>query len=311
MSSVSVIIPTLNASRLIHPLVERLRTQKTGIGADVIEVIVIDSSSADSTVATANSLGCETIVIPAQEFNHGLTRNLAAGVARGDVLVFMTQDAMPSDDMVIAHLLAPLQDSAVAASYARQVCSKEASPLERFCRQFNYPGGAQLKDYEALAYMGIKTFFFSNVCSAIKRDVFLEMGGFVKTLMNEDMVFASGLIRSGYKVAYQPQAVVIHCHNYSVIEQLRRHFDIGVSLRDNTLLSYASPHGEGKRFLTTGVQHLLKEEGVYYVGYFFIDALFRYTGYSLGTRYTLLPGRLKRWLSNNPSYFKKKGGGAS
>ncbi|MES0337120.1 MAG: glycosyltransferase [Candidatus Magnetobacterium sp. LHC-1] len=304
MNSVSVIIPTLNAENLISPLVERLRTQK----ANVLEIIVIDSSSADSTVATATSLGCETIVVPVEEFNHGLTRNLAAGVARGEALVFMTQDAMPSDDMVLPHLLTPLEDNAVAASYARQVCGKDARPLERFCRQFNYPpavtdGTFQLKDSGAVAHLGIKTFFFSNVCSAIKRDVFLEMGGFVKTLMNEDMVFAAKLIRSGYKVAYQPQAVVIHCHNYSVMEQLRRHFDIGVSLRDNALLSYASPQGEGKRFLKTGALHLLKEEGVYYLGYFFIDTLFRYAGYSLGTRHSLLPGKVKRWLTNKPSYF--------
>ncbi|MBF0318037.1 MAG: glycosyltransferase family 2 protein [Nitrospirae bacterium] len=297
MGSVSVIIPTLNAAGLIRPLVEKLRAQK----ADVLEIIVIDSSSKDSTVATANSLGCEVIVIPAEEFNHGLTRNLAAGVARGEVLVFMTQDAVPSDDMLITNLLTPLEDAAVAASYARQVCGEGANPLERFCRQFNYPptegGRVQLKDYGALAHMGIKTFFFSNVCSAIKRDVFLEMGGFVETLMNEDMVFAAALIRSGYKVAYQPQAVVIHCHNYSVIEQLRRHFDIGVSLRDNALLEYARPHGEGKRFVKAGARHLFKEEGLYYLGYFFLDTLFRYAGYSLGTRHMLLPGRLKRWLT--------------
>ncbi|MBF0608412.1 MAG: hypothetical protein HQL61_12785 [Magnetococcales bacterium] len=87
------------------------------------------------------------------------------------------------------------------------------------------------------------------------------------------------------------------------MEQLRRHFDIGVSLRDNALLSYASPWGEGKRFLKTGALHLLKEEGMYYLGYFFIDTLFRYAGYSLGARYTLLPGKIKRWLSNNPLYF--------
>ncbi|KJU84285.1 glycosyl transferase, family 2 [Candidatus Magnetobacterium bavaricum] len=246
-------------------------------------------------------------MIPATEFNHGLTRNLAAGVARGDVLVFMTQDAVPSDDMLIAHLLAPLEDATVAASYARQVCGKGASPLERFCRQFNYPltegARVQLKDSDALPLMGIKTFFFSNVCSAIKRGVFLEMGGFAETLMNEDMVFAAALIRSGYKVAYQPRAVVIHCHNYSVIEQLRRHFDIGVSLRDNALLAYARPHGEGKRFIKAGARHLLKEEGLYYLGYFFIDTLFRYAGYSLGLRHALLPGKLKRWLANKPSYF--------
>ncbi|MBF0345537.1 MAG: glycosyltransferase [Nitrospirae bacterium] len=299
MSSVSVIIPTLNASTTLVQLIGKLRKQK----ADVAEIIVIDSSSDDDTAAIARSLGCEVIVIERQVFNHGLTRNQAAAVSTAEVLVFMTQDAMPFDDMVVAHLLAPLESHAVAASYARQVCGEKASALERFCRQFNYPDSFKLKSADTLLSMGIKAFFFSNVCSAIKKEIFLEVGGFVKTLMNEDMIFASELIHSGYKVAYQPEAVVVHCHNYSIRQQFHRHFDIGVSLKENGLLSYAQPAGEGKRFLKAGFQHLLREEGIGYLGYFLVDTLSRYAGYSLGTQYNILPKSLRRWLSTSPFYF--------
>ena len=49
------------------------------------------------------------------------------------------------------------------------------------------------------------------------------------TIFNEDMIYAAGLVKAGYGVAYEAEARVIHSHNYTGRQQLRRNFDLGVS----------------------------------------------------------------------------------
>ncbi|MBF0458180.1 MAG: glycosyltransferase family 2 protein [Nitrospirae bacterium] len=299
-ASISVIIPALNASGTLEGIVKAINGQLCAVR----EIIVIDSASDDNTAALAGALGCKVIQIAREEFNHGTTRNAAARAALGDVIIFMTQDALPADNRLTQELLVPLSDPRTAASYARQTAAGKASPVERFSREFNYPDVPVLKSLDALTALGIKTFFFSNVCSAVKRDIFIETGGFKSVIMNEDMVFASQLILSGYKVAYCPGAAVIHSHNYSFTKQFSRNFDIGVSLKEACLLKYASPGGEGLRYLKEGAGDFLRERKYSWLIYFILDSCFRYAGYSIGVRYNLLPKPLRRWMSSHPFYFR-------
>ncbi|MDH5768388.1 MAG: glycosyltransferase family 2 protein, partial [Nitrospirota bacterium] len=226
---ISIIIPTLNAGDYIKKLLSMLYTQDRKFA----EIIIIDSSSDDNTVDSVKGFGAKTIIIPGYTFNHGKTRNRAAMEAHGDLLVFMTQDALPFDNTFLRKLTAPLQMPDVAATFGRHIPRPEASPLEVFARQFNYPDTGSIKGMDDIKQYGIKTFFFSNVCSAIKKDLFIKAGMFPEGIRaNEDMLIAAKLILSGYKVAYVPEAMVIHSHNYSLFRQFRRYYNIGSSLKN-------------------------------------------------------------------------------
>ncbi len=59
--------------------------------------------------------------IAKKDFDHGGTRRFAAGLSRADILVFMTQDALPADEHLIGRLIKPLiENSTTGAAYARQ-----------------------------------------------------------------------------------------------------------------------------------------------------------------------------------------------
>jgi rhamnosyltransferase len=264
VSRISVVIPTFNAGRYIHKLLTSIKTQTIPC-----EIVVIDSSSTDNTVAVSESFGVKIISVKKEDFDHGRTRNLAASHTGGDIIVFLTQDALPYDEYCIEKLIKPLERGAdaaapiknnVAASYGRQIPDDIAKPTERFARCFNYPESPIVRGIEDVTKSGIKTFFFSNVFSAIRRHEFEMVGGFPEDLiMFEDMIFAAKLMLKGYRIAYTPDAKVIHSHDYSWGEQFQRYLQAGVSFKKNPwFLEFARSDSEGIRFLTEEVKYLLQ-----------------------------------------------------
>src|SRR4029453_11656798 len=87
---ISVLIPVKNGG-------EDLRRCLDGIGSQEVpeegEGVVADPGSADDSREVARSVGARVLDVGAADFLHGATRNLAAAEARGDVLVFTSQDA--------------------------------------------------------------------------------------------------------------------------------------------------------------------------------------------------------------------------
>lgn len=300
---ISVIIPTLNAEKNIPVLMERIWSQSL----KPMEILIIDSSSNDNTVRTAIKYGAKTITIKRYEFDHGGTRNLAANEAFGDVLVFLTQDAMPTNEDFIENLVAPLTDASIPLSYGRQIPNMDANPIEIFVRRYNYPENSIIKDANQIPSLGIKTFFCSNVCSAIRRKEFEEIGRFPENIiMNEDMILAAKLILKGYKVAYQASATVYHSHNYGLKEQFQRYFDIGVSLsRNKWLLQGIKSEREGIKLLKSQTQYLIKEKKWLSVPYGFLQAVSKYSGYRLGLSEIRLPMRLKKSLSLHKNFWRE------
>ena len=255
------------------------------------EIIVIDSSSSDNTARGASSLNVRVMSVEKKEFNHGRTRNLAARNGAGDILVFLTQDALPVRPDCIERLVQPLDDRQIAASYGRHIPRGDARPTEKFARHFNYPPTPSLKSGEDISRLGIKAFFFSNVCSAVRRKEFNDVGGFPEDLiMFEDMLLAARVLQSGYRIAYVPGAEVVHSHDYGWQEQFRRYAAAGASFARNPwFLEHADARGEGLNLLKQEVAYFLKQ-GMYYWGaYAIVEALFKFCGYRYGLKTAGLP----------------------
>jgi rhamnosyltransferase len=288
---VSVIIPTYNAARHLEGLLSSLERQSFEV-----EVIVIDSSSTDNTKMIAKDNKVKLISIERKNFGHGVTRNAATLHARGDVVVFMTQDALPSDQFCVENLIKPLEIDSIAAVYGKQIPRKEAIPPEKFARLYNYPDRPIIKGMEQIKEMGIKTFFFSNVFSAIRRKEFEEIGGFPENvIMFEDMLFAAKLIQRGYRIAYVPEAKVVHSHDYLLTQQFKRYYQAGVSFKMNPwFMDYAGSNKEGIKFLKEEIKFLFKQKEYPWVFYAILEAMCKYTGYQSGLNYDKLPRFLNK-----------------
>src|SRR5205807_2588160 len=88
--------------------------ERAGYRIVEVDVVVVDSGSTDGSAQRAAELGARVDEIPAEEFVHGATRNRAARLSRGDVLVFTTQDAVAADERWLASLVAALGEDGVA-----------------------------------------------------------------------------------------------------------------------------------------------------------------------------------------------------
>ncbi|WML24558.1 glycosyltransferase family 2 protein [Neobacillus sp. OS1-33] len=295
----SVLIPTFNAEKYIFSLLSALFSQKINLE---VEIIIVDSSSTDNTlkIITSSFPEVKTKVIHNKQFDHGGTRNFLASLASGDLLLFMTQDAIPIDDYLFDKLVQPLiKDSHIAVSYARQIPKPEASTLERFARNFNYPNISILKSKDSLKELGIKTFFNSNVCSLYRKKVFEEMGGFPENIiLNEDMIFASKSILKGHKVFYNSEAKVNHSHNYSYNQQFKRYFDIGMAFKEtNYLLKIASNEKEGFKMIRNQIRYLLLNKEYKYIIVALIENFIKLIAYNLGKKHEIIPIKIKRKIS--------------
>lgn len=247
--------------------------------------------------------------ITKKEFDHGGTRKLAAALSDADILLFMTQDALPANRNLIGELVKALeQEDSIAAAYARQLPKKDCGFLERYTRNYNYPENASVKWKKDLKTYGIKTYFCSNVCAAYKREIYEKNGGFVtRTIFNEDMIFASVLIQAGYGIAYAADAKVLHSHNYSPLQNFHRNFDLGVSQAEYAeVFSGISSEGEGISLVKKSFHYLIMNGRLDLLFSLIIQSGYKYAGYLAGKNYQKLP---KKWIQSftmMPEYWKKE-----
>ncbi|WP_226793498.1 glycosyltransferase family 2 protein [Bacillus sp. B1-b2] len=297
---VSVLIPTYNAGTDIIDLLRAIYNQKLK-QQNELEVIIIDSSSTDHTVETVKTKFPKTkvIVIPNKEFDHGGTRNALYTLSTGELLLYMTQDAIPADEYLIENLISSFEDEKVMISFARQLPKSDAAPLEVFARNFNYPSVSILKSKEKIKELGIKTFFNSNVCSMYRRSLFTKFKGFrEKIILNEDMILASEAILNDYYVYYNAEAKVYHSHNYNLKQQSKRYFDIGMAFQETEhLLSMASNEKEGIKMVFNQIKYLYKNKKISLIPYSIVESGIKFISYNLGKRHTIFPHHIKQKLS--------------
>ena len=302
--TVDVIIPAYHPGKEFATLIKRLEKQSVPIHR--IIVMNTEESMRNKEWEKLSDV-MEIHHLAKSEFDHGGTRAQAAELSDADVMIFMTQDAMPADRELLAELLKALeQDENIAAAYARQLPNAECSFVERYTRAFNYPDRSIVKTKKDMDQYGIKTFFCSNVCAAYKKDIYQKQGGFVRrTIFNEDMIYAGGLIQAGYGIAYAAEAKVIHSHNYNCMQQFHRNFDLGVSQAEHPEIFEGVPsEGEGMRLVKKTLSHLVRSEKIWLIPGFVMQCAGKYAGYLAGKNFRRLPKKFVLWCTMSPNYWK-------
>lgn len=275
---ISVIIPTLNAENEIYKLISKLNSQTKRPD----EIIVVDSESEDDTVKICRQFeNVHCISVKRSDFDHGKTRDFALRESKGEYIVFMTQDAIPYDDLLIEKIIKPfLQDDRIGIVSARQIPKENASQYEKLIRKYNYPSESYIRKKEDISTLGIKAFFSSDVCSAYRRTYYFDCGGFEYPLKtNEDMFMSAAMLRKNYRIMYCADAIVYHSHNFTLKQQYMRNYIQGYEIeKHKELLENVSINNEGKKLAKVVSSELLKRGYIFSFVRFGFDCCARFLG---------------------------------
>ena len=234
----TVFIPTFNGEKYLDRLLHAVESQDF---AGNFEILIIDSGSSDATLDIIGTHAAARLVeIPGSEFGHGKTRNLAAELARGTNIAYLSQDAIPADSKWLTNITMPLNPAGldcvgvVGKHIARSNCSPllkyEIDGVFRACG----PDGETTVIDGALSQTHELTpgeLFYSDVNSATRRDFLLNTISYRDVNYSEDMAFARDFLEAGYRKAYAATAVVEHSNDVTFSEYGKRIFDENLGLR--------------------------------------------------------------------------------
>ena len=298
---VACIIPTYNGRQELERLLDSLARQQAEF-----DTFIVDSSSRDGTWELAQTRCKNVLRIDSKDFNHGGTRQMM--VERNpdyDVYVFMTQDAYLQDPSALAAITQPFTDPQVGAVCGRQLAHLDAVPLAQHARQFNYPPTSHIKSLEDIPVLGIKTAFMSNSFAAYRRKALMQVGGFpLHVILSEDMYVTAKMLLAGWKVAYEGLACCRHSHNYTLKEEFRRYFDIGVFQAREPWIrqQFGGAGGEGLRYVKSELKFLGPQRLLSWPGSLVRNAV-KLGAYKLGQQEKKLPGSWKKKLGMYQRYW--------
>jgi O-antigen biosynthesis protein len=293
MKPVSVVVPVKDGEERLEEVLRAVTSQGE------LELIVIDSGSRDRSREIASAAGAQLVEIRPEEFGHGRTRNLGAERSSGDLICFLTQDAVPVDGWLDAYREAFGLDERVGAAFGPHLPHADTSPmiareLTEFFHGFAPDGRPRLHRQGDPA-------FLSNVNACYSRACWAELR-FPEVPYSEDQAFGRAMLEAGWAKVFHPGAAVRHAHDYGPARFFRRYFDEYRGLRETTGHVEALQPKQAARELVRDARWM-REQGMplgaragwlpraaaHHAG--------RRLGSALGSRAECLPDRLQRALS--------------
>lgn len=302
---VALVIPVWNGGERYSECLEAVAEQVPPVS----ERLVMESGSKDGSRELSIRYNFHVNDVAPGTFNHGGTRSDAVQLVNDDIVVFLTQDAILDDPRAIANLVAAFDDPAVGAAYGRQLPHREANLFAEHARATSYTAKSYVTSMEADFPVGIRKCFASNSFAAYRRTALEQVGGFPSSvILSEDTYTVARMLQEGWKVAYVAEAKVRHSHNYTLLEEFSRYFDIGVfhSMEYWVLKAFGRPEGEGVRIALDQIRFCMSRGRPDFAIRSIAMSGAKFLGYKLGSQHARLGANWSRRLAMHKGFFRNK-----
>lgn len=219
--TLSYIIPFYNAKNTIRETLDSVINND-----NVLEIILVDDCSEDDArdiiASYLENYSKIKYMRNSTRVGAGLSRNIGARRARGDILAFLDADIVipPNSSRIIKNYflenkIVPQPDVVVANRAREGLCKDAVSMYKNYWTSFNF---SKLKGW---------TSFLCSSFFAIKKDVFMDTGGFFKIPYGEDGDLGYRLSVNNYKIYFAEDLVTAHKKRFSILSLLKREFKAG------------------------------------------------------------------------------------
>lgn len=178
------------------------------------ELLVIDSGSTDNTLDIVSAFPHRLIRISPQEYVPGRVLNRGISENSSPICVFLNSDCVLLSQHSLSRLVGAFDDPDVMAAFARQVARPEAWPWVRreYLASFPVSGVAP-------AWIELSLPF-----AALRRTAWTVQNFYDEAWGSEDTAWGHRAKERGWKIAYVPDALVMHSHNYTLRQLYGRRF---------------------------------------------------------------------------------------
>ncbi|MBS5780312.1 glycosyltransferase family 2 protein [Megamonas sp.] len=303
--NIQLIIPIYKPDNKFLDLLRQIKKQTI----KNISLLIIDSGSNDKYKNEIKDMNCLVKKIDAKTFNHGGTRQMGADMFPDkDIYIYLTQDAILADEYAINNIVKVFDNDNIGCAYGRQLPHKGATIFAIHARLFNYKNKSYIYTIKDKEKYGMKTAFNSNSFAAYRRKALKDVGGFpTDTILSEDMYVTAKMLLKNWSVAYCAEAKVYHSHNYTIWQEFKRYFDIGVfHAREEWIREvFGKAEGEGINFVISEVKMLIKNNPLLLFDMFFRDAM-KFLGYRLGIKEKYISVYIKQKISMNKKFWNER-----
>ncbi|RJQ53096.1 MAG: glycosyltransferase [Nitrospiraceae bacterium] len=285
---VSVIVPAYNAEKTLAGCLDSLTRQDY---RGRYEVIVVDDGSTDSTARIAAGYSVAKLV---RQENAGPSsaRNKGAAAAEGEIILFTDSDCMPEPDW-ISEMLRPFNENPEIVGVKGAYKTRQKELAARF---------VQIEYEDKYAYMMRNKYidFIDTYSAGFKKAVFLEMEGYdteFPVACAEDIELSYRLSRRGYRMIFNPAAIVYHIHPDRLTGYLKKKYKFAywrmLALRKNPGKSLKDSHTPQMMKLQllfppliigSAIPALLSDKHLYLSGFILLVLLFGITTASFTVR---------------------------
>ncbi len=302
--NISIICPLYNGEKYIRNMNKSLLAQKVD---DEVDIKYILTKTNDRSEEILKEINASYKLVKPEDFSHSATREKAAYEAKGDIIVFISQDIIIEDETWLYNLIKDIKSGTCDAAFSKQICTNKT--VERYTRMKNYPDEDRIASKDKVKELGIMSYFYSDASSAIRKETFIKLNGYdgEDLLTNEDMYIAYKLINNGYKIKYCADSRVIHSHIYSYKSLFKRYFDQGVFLKQHSYIKESGANSGAIQLLKFVVKESWKEKNFKVIFDIIPNFGVRFIANKVGNRYEKLSiDKILKYTSNKNYWIRKK-----
>lgn len=213
---ISIIIPTYNAEKTIAQTSEYLLKQN--YPKNQYEIIVVDDESTDDTIEIVKKFK-KVKIFKQTHKGPASARNLGAKHSKGNIFLFTDQDCIP-DKNWIKYMVEPFKNPEIVGVQGTYKTLNKESLIARFAGYEIEQRHERMKKQKYIDFIG-------TFSAAYRKNIFLKLGGFdtcFKTASGEDPELSFKISKAGYKMVFQPKAIVHHRHPDTLFKFLKQKF---------------------------------------------------------------------------------------